>query len=63
MNWFDRVYQHCCCRELIFMGGGRHLKQIFSMNANPFSLNAHSCHPKFVHMQQETMFYAAYHIA
>jgi hypothetical protein len=32
------------------------------MNVNPFSLNAHSYHPKFVQMQQETDFYAAYRI-
>jgi hypothetical protein len=24
------------------------------MHINPFSLNAHSCHPKFMHMQQKT---------
>jgi hypothetical protein len=35
----------------------KHLNQFFvSMHVNPFSLNAHSCHPKFAHMQQETDF-------
>jgi hypothetical protein len=36
----------------------KHLNQIFfvTMHVNPFSLNAHSCQPKFVHMQQKTDF-------
>jgi hypothetical protein len=33
------------------------------MDANPFSFDAHSCHPKLVCMQQETYFYAMYHTA
>jgi hypothetical protein len=50
------------CRDLIFMGEIKHLNKIFfvSMHVNTFSLNTHSCHPKFVHMQQEKLiFYAA----
>jgi hypothetical protein len=34
----------------------KHLNQIFSMYANPFSFNAYSCHPKFVRIHQETDF-------
>jgi hypothetical protein len=34
-----------------------------SMHVNLFSFNAHSCHPKFVRMQYETVFYAVYHNA
>jgi hypothetical protein len=33
------------------------------MHANLFSFIAHSNHPKFMHMQQETIFYAVYRIA
>jgi hypothetical protein len=32
------------------------------MHVNPFSLYKHACHSKFMHMQQETNFYAAYGI-
>jgi hypothetical protein len=36
----------------------KHLNQIFfvSMHVNVFPFNAHSYHPKFVHIQQETYF-------
>jgi hypothetical protein len=46
------------CRDPIFMGEIKHLNQIFLvyMHVNPFPLNAHSCYPKFVHMQQKTNF-------
>jgi hypothetical protein len=46
------------CRDPIFMGEMKHLNQIFfvSIHVNPFSLNPHSCHLKFVHIQQETNF-------
>jgi hypothetical protein len=33
------------------------------MHINLFPFNAHYCHPKFVHIQQETDFYAVYRIA
>jgi hypothetical protein len=50
------------CRDPIFMGEIKHLNQIFFCfhACKSISLNTHSCHPKFVHMQQETIFYAAY---
>jgi hypothetical protein len=50
------------CRDPLFMGETNHLNQFFfvSMHVNPFPLNTHSCHSKFVHMQQEKLiFYAA----
>jgi hypothetical protein len=33
------------------------------MHANPFSFIAHSCHSKFVRMQQKIIFYVLYLIA
>jgi hypothetical protein len=52
------------CRDPIFMGDIKHLNHIFFvfMHVNLFPLNAHFCHPKFVHMQRETNFYVAYRI-
>jgi hypothetical protein len=37
------------------MGEIKHLNQNFFvfMHVNIFSLNSHSCHPKFMHMQQK----------
>jgi hypothetical protein len=49
---------HGCWRDFIFMEEIKHLNYIFfvSMHDNPFPFNTHSCHPKFVRMQQETIF-------
>jgi hypothetical protein len=45
---------HGCCRDPIFMEEINHLNQIFVfMHAN---FDAHSYHPKYVRMQQETIF-------
>jgi hypothetical protein len=42
------------CRDPIFMREIKHLNQILccSMHVNPFPLNTHSFHSKFVHMEQ-----------
>jgi hypothetical protein len=48
---------HDCWRDPIFMKEIKYLNKIFvSMHTNIFPFNAHSCHPKFVCMQQETYF-------
>jgi hypothetical protein len=36
---------------------------LVSMHANSFPFIAHSCHLKFVRMQQKTNFYLVYQIA
>jgi hypothetical protein len=50
---------HGCWRDPIFMEEIKHLNQIFfvCIHVNPFPFKAHSCHPKFVRIQEKTNFF------
>jgi hypothetical protein len=44
--------------DIVFYGRNKSFKSDFfvSIHVNPFPFNAHSCHSKFMRMQQETYF-------
>jgi hypothetical protein len=49
--------------EILYLWRNKALKIRFffiSMHSNSFPFNSHSCHPKFVRMQQKIDFYTVY---
>jgi hypothetical protein len=59
MSYIDSNEPSCIAvEEILYLWENKTFKSDFfvSMHINPFPLNTHSCHNKFVHMQQETDF-------